>query len=128
MFFTWSSVNNCTEPEKVQVCDQLTRLLDPVNKRANKSPNIDEAALAALLKGSSIRIDDATSIQIRPAEVDEYGNKRPAQLVEVSRQRSDDTNWVDFEGWDNLFAQPEKQEYQQPDLSIFPDGDDWPLV
>ncbi|MEH0666460.1 replication endonuclease [Vibrio scophthalmi] len=128
-----SSVNNCTEPEKVQVCDQLTRLLDPrssqgkEDKRANKSPNIDEAALAALLKGSSVRIDDATSIQIRPAEVDEHGNKRPAQLVEVSRQRSDDTNWMDFEGWDNLFAQPEKQEYQQPDLSIFPDGDDWPL-
>ncbi|MCG9664709.1 replication endonuclease [Vibrio mediterranei] len=123
-----SSVNNCTEPEKVQVCDQLTRLLDPVNKRANKSPNIDEAALAALLKGSSIRIDDATSIQIRPAEVDEHGTRRPAQLVEVSRQRLDDTNWMDFEGWDNLFAQPEKQEYQQPDLSIFPDGSDWPLV
>ncbi|HHG3274309.1 TPA: replication endonuclease [Vibrio parahaemolyticus] len=123
-----SSVNNCTEPEKVQVCNQLTRLLDPVNKRANKSPNIDEAALAALLKGSSIRIDDATSIQIRPAEVDEHGNKRPAQLVEVSRQRSDETNWMDFEGWDNLFAQPENQEYQQPDLSIFPDGDDWPLM
>ncbi|MCG9552672.1 replication endonuclease [Vibrio sp. Isolate32] len=129
-----SSVNNCTEPENVQVCDQLTRLLDPrssqskEDKQANKSPNIDEAALAALLKGSSIRIDDATSIQIRPAEVDEHGNKRPAQLVEVSRQRSDDTNWMDFEGWDNLFAQPEKQEYQQPDLSIFPDGDDWPLA
>ncbi|MDC5720592.1 replication endonuclease [Vibrio europaeus] len=129
-----SSVNNCTEPEKVQVCDQLTRLLDPrssqskEDKRANKSPNIDEAALAALLKGSSIRIDDATSIQIRPAEVDEHGKKRPAQLVEVIRQRSDDTNWMDFEDWDNLFAQPEKQEYQQPDLSIFPDGDDWPLV
>jgi hypothetical protein len=35
---------------------------------------------------------------------------------------------MDFEGWDNLFAQPEKQEYQQPDLSIFPDGDDWPLI
>jgi hypothetical protein len=129
-----SSVNNCTEPEKVQVCDQLTRLLDPrssqskEDKRANKSPNIDEAALAALLKGSSIRIDDDTSIQIRPAEVDEHGNKRPAQLVEVSRQRSDDTSWMDFEGWDNLFAQPEKQEYQQPDLSIFPNVDDWPLV
>ncbi|KYY56491.1 replication protein [Vibrio parahaemolyticus] len=123
-----SSVNNCTEPEKVQVCDQLTRLLEPVNERANKSPNIDESALVALLKGSSIRIDDATSIQIRPAEVDEHGNKRPAQLVEVSRQSSDETNWMDFEGWDNLFAQPEKQEYQQPDLSIFPDGDDWPLM
>ncbi len=125
-----SSVNNCTEPEKVQVCDQLTRLLDPVNKRANKSPNIDEAALAALLKGSSIRIDDATSIQIRPAEIDEHGNKRPAQLVEVSRQRSDDFSWMgmDVEDWDKLFIQPEKQEYQQPDLSIFSDGDDWPLM
>ncbi|NOH60304.1 replication endonuclease [Vibrio sp. RE88] len=123
-----SSVNNCTEPEKVQVSDQLTRLLDPVNKRVNKSPNIDEAALAALLKGSSIRIDDATSIQIRPAELDEHGNKRPAQFVEVSRQRPDDTNWMDFEGWGNLFAQPERQDYEQPDLSIFPDGGDWPLI
>ncbi|MGR5360386.1 replication endonuclease [Vibrio mediterranei] len=123
-----SSVNNCTEPEKVQVCDQLNRMLDPVNIRGDQSQNIDDAALAALLKGSSIRIDDATSIQIRPAEVDEHGNKRPAQLVEVSRKRSNDTNWMDFEGWDNLFAQPEKQEYQQPDLSIFPDGDDWPLM
>ncbi|EGQ8451988.1 replication endonuclease [Vibrio parahaemolyticus] len=126
-----SSVNNCTEPEKVQVCDQLTRLLDPVNKRANKSPNIDEAALAALLRGSSVRVDDATSIQIRPAEVDEHGNKRPAQLVEVNRQRSDDTNWMDFEGWDQLFTQPEqvKDEYQQPGLSFFPELEgDWPLA
>nr|WP_274013663.1 hypothetical protein [Vibrio parahaemolyticus] len=107
----------------MQVCDQLTRLLDPVNKRANKSPNIDEAALAALLKGSSIRIDSERSLQIRPAKVDEYGNKRLAQLVEVSRQRSDDTKWMDFEGWENIFAESEKQEYLQPDLSIFPNGD-----
>ncbi|EPM4836169.1 replication endonuclease [Vibrio parahaemolyticus] len=123
-----SSVNNCTEHREVQVSDQLTRILDPVNSRANNPPNIDETALAALLKGSSIRIDDATSIQIRSAEVDEHGNKRPAQLVEVSRAPADDLKWMDFEGWDKVFAQPEKQEYQQPDLSFFPDGDDWPLV
>ncbi|ROV60189.1 replication endonuclease [Vibrio ponticus] len=123
-----SSVNNCTELDKVQVCDQLTRLLTPNEILANSPPNIDEFALTALLKGSSLKVDNETSIQIRPAEIDEYGNKRPAQLVEVSRQRSDDTNWLYFEGWDNLFAQPAKQEYQQPDLSIFPDGDDWPLV
>ncbi|WP_447029283.1 hypothetical protein [Vibrio parahaemolyticus] len=43
-------------------------------------PNIDETALAALLKGSSLRIDDETSIQIRAAEVDEHGNVRSAQL------------------------------------------------
>ncbi|HAS6878653.1 TPA: replication endonuclease [Vibrio parahaemolyticus] len=123
-----SSVNNCTEHREVQISDQLTRILDPVNSRANNPPNIDETALAALLKGSSIRIDDATSIQIRSAEVDEHGNKRPAQLVEVSRAPADDLKWMDFEGWDKVFAQPEKQEYQQPDLSFFPDGDDWPLV
>ncbi|MET2897032.1 replication endonuclease [Vibrio rotiferianus] len=124
-----SSVNNCTEPEKVQVCDQLTRLLDPVNKRANKSPNIDGAALAALLKGSSIRVDSERSLQIRPAEVDERGNKRPAQLVEVSRVPADNLKWMDFEGWDKVFVQSEQatDEYQQPDLSFFPDGDDWPL-
>lgn len=123
-----SSVNNCTEHREVQVSDQLTRILDPVNSRANNPPNIDESALAALLKGSSIRIDDATSIQIRPAEVDKHGNIRPAQLVEVSRVPEDDLKWMDFEGWDKVFAQPEQQEYQQPDLSFFPDGDDWPLV
>lgn len=123
-----SSVNNCTQHREVQVSDQLTRILDPVNSRANNPPNIDETALAALLKGSSIRIDDATSIQIRPAEVDEHGNKRPAQLVEVNRAPADDLKWMDFEGWDKVFAQPEQQEYQQPDLSFFPDGDGWPLV
>jgi len=124
-----SSVNNCTELEKVQVCDQLTRLLEPVNKRANKSPNVDEAALAALLKGSSIRIDDATSIQIRPAEMDERGNIRPAQLVEVTRTPAEDRSWMNFEGWGNVFAQPENKEYQQPDLSFFPEmEDDWPLA
>ncbi|EJG2254657.1 replication endonuclease [Vibrio parahaemolyticus] len=123
-----SSVNNCTEHREVQVSDQLTRILDPVNSRANNPPNIDETALAALLKGSSIRIDDATSIQIRAAEVDEHGNIRPAQLVEVSRAPADDLKWMDFEGWDKVFAQPEQQEYQQPDLSFFPDGDDWPLT
>ncbi|ULF83371.1 replication endonuclease [Vibrio alginolyticus] len=124
-----SSVNNCTEHREVQVSDQLTRILDPVNSRANNPPNIDETALAALLKGSSIRIDDATSIQIRPAEVDEHGNIRPAQLVEVSRAPADDLKWMDFEGWDKVFAQPEQQEYQQPDLSFFPEmEEDWPLA
>ncbi|MCR9686239.1 replication endonuclease [Vibrio antiquarius] len=123
-----SSVNNCTEHRESQVSDQLSRILEPMKDRATSPPNIDETALAALLKGSSIRIDDATSIQIRPAEVDEHGNKRPAQLVEVSRAPADDLKWMDFEGWDKIFAQPEQQEYQQPDLSFFPDGDDWPLA
>ncbi|EKA5860780.1 replication endonuclease [Vibrio alginolyticus] len=126
-----SSVNNCTEPEKVQVCDQLTRLLAPNEILANSPPNIDEFALTALLKGSSLKVDNETSIQIRPAEIDEHGNKRPAQLVEVSRAPADDLKWMDFEGWDQLFAQPEqvKDEYQQPDLSFFPELEsDWPLV
>lgn len=126
-----SSVNNCTEPEKVQVCDQLTRLLAPNEILANSPPNIDEFALNALLKGSSLKVDNETSLKIRPAEVDEHGNKRPAQLVEVSRAPADDLKWMDFEGWDHLFAQPEqvKDEYQQPDLSFFPELEsDWPLA
>ncbi|EGR2089218.1 TPA: replication endonuclease [Vibrio parahaemolyticus] len=126
-----SSVNNCTEPEKVQVCDQLTRLLNPRQIKAKDSPTMDDAALAALLRGSSVRVDDATSIQIRPAEVDEHGNKRPAQLVEVSRAPADDRNWMEFESWDKVLAQPEqvKDEYQQPDLSFFPELEsDWPLA
>lgn len=113
----------------MQVCDQLTRLLDPVNKRANKSPNIDEAALAALLKGSSIRIDSERSLQIRPAELDERGNIRSAQLVEVTGTPAEDCSWMNFEGWGSVFAQPESKEYQQPDLSFFPEmEDDWPLA
>ncbi|MBM4990186.1 replication endonuclease [Vibrio parahaemolyticus] len=126
-----SSVNNCTEPEKVQVCDQLTRLLAPNEILANSPPNIDDFALTALLKGSSLKVDNETSLKIRPAEVDEHGNKRPAQLVEVSRVPADDLKWMDFEGWDQVFAQPEqaKDEYQQPDLSFFPElEDDWPLA
>ncbi|HCG8349237.1 TPA: replication endonuclease [Vibrio parahaemolyticus] len=126
-----SSVNNCTEPEKVQVCDQLTRLLNPRQIKAKDSPTMDDAALAALLRGSSVRVDDATSIQIRPAEVDEHGNKRPAQLVEVSRSPAEDRNWMEFESWDKVFAQPEQatDEYKQPDLSFFSEReDDWPLA
>ncbi|ELB2062162.1 replication endonuclease [Vibrio parahaemolyticus] len=126
-----SSVNNCTEPEKVQVCDQLTRLLNPKQIKAKDSPTMDDAALAALLRGSSVRVDEATSIQIRPAEVDEHGNKRPAQLVEISRAPAEDRNWLEFESWDKVFAQPEqvKDEYQQPDLSFFPELEsDWPLA
>ncbi|EHK0041995.1 replication endonuclease [Vibrio parahaemolyticus] len=126
-----SSVNNCTEPEKVQVCDQLTRLLNPRQIKAKDSPTMDDAALAALLRGSSVRVDDATSIQIRPAEADEHGNKRPAQLVEVSRAPAEDRNWMEFEGWAQLFTQPEqvKDEYQQPGLSFFPELEgDWPLA
>ncbi len=103
--------------------------MDPVNKRANKSPNIDEAALAALLKGSSIRVDSERSLQIRSAELDEHGNIRPAQLVEVTRTPAEDRSWMNFEGWDNVFALPETKEYQQPDLSFFHEmADDWPLA
>ncbi len=101
-----------------------------MNSRANNPPNIDETALAALLKGSSLRIDDETSIQIRVAEVDEYGNVRPAQLVEVTRTPAENNSWMNFEGWDQALAQPEEKtkEYQQPDLSFFPEmEDDWPL-
>lgn len=126
-----SSVNNCTELDEVQVCDQLTRLLSPNEIVANSPPNMGAFSASALLKGSSVRIDNETSIQIRPAEVDEHGNKRPAQLVEVSRVPADDMNWLNFEGWDKTFAQPEqvKEEYQQPDLSFFTDAEcDWPLM
>ncbi|WP_414821966.1 hypothetical protein [Vibrio alginolyticus] len=99
--------------------------------RATSPPNIDETALAALLKGSCLRIDNETSIQIRAAEVDEYGNIRPAQLVEMSRTPEDDNSWMNFGGWDQALAQPEEKtkEYQQPNLSFFPEmEDEWPLV
>ncbi|WP_281223088.1 replication endonuclease [Photobacterium sanguinicancri] len=124
-----SSVNNCTEPDQVQVCDQLSRLFAPEDVLFKNTPNIDETALAALLKGSSLKVDNETSVQIRPAEVDEHGNKRPAQLVEVSRVPAADMKWMEFESWEQAFAQPEKKEYQQPDLSFFPELEgDWPLA
>lgn len=123
-----SSVNNCTEPAKVQIGDQLSRLLVPNTKKM--APNIDHALISALQRGSSVRIDDETRIKVRPAEVDELGNVRPAQLVELSCVPADDMKWMDFEGWDQVFTKPApKDEYQQPDLSFFPElEDDWPLV
>ncbi|PJC85320.1 replication protein [Vibrio sp. HA2012] len=127
-----SSVNNCTEPPPAQISDQLIRLFEPDKKPSGLPPDIDDFSLAALIKGSSVRIDDETSIQIRPAEVDKHGNVRPAQLVEVKRRPEDDLKWMDFDGWDQIFAQPEptnNDEYQQPDLSFFPErDDDWPLA
>ncbi|MDC0611914.1 replication endonuclease [Vibrio sp.] len=124
-----SSVNNCTEPAKEQVNTQLTRLLQP--DRLNGSSNdqvVDNSAVSALLKGSSLRLDDKISLQIRPAEVDAQGNTvRPAQLVEVKREFDDDL-WARFEGWDKLFEQKTKDEHQQPDLSFFAERDDWPLI
>ena len=100
-----------------------------MNSRANNPPNIDEPALAALLKGSSLRIDNETSIQIRAAEIYEYGNARPAQLVEVTRTPAENNSWMNFEDWDQALVQPEQQEYQQPGPSFFPEmEDDWPLM
>ncbi|WP_424908497.1 replication endonuclease [Vibrio parahaemolyticus] len=124
-----SSVNNCTEPRDEQVSNQLSRLLEPERHMNNKPSVLDESTVEALLKGSSIRVDSERSLQIRPAELDEHGNIRPAQLVEVTRTPAEDRSWMNFEGWDSVFAQPENKEYQQPDLSFFPEmEDDWPLA
>ncbi len=124
-----SSVNNCTEPRDEQVSNQLSRLLEPERYMNNKPSVLDQSTVEALLKGSSIRVDSERSLQIRPAELDEHGNIRPAQLVEVTRTPAEDRSWMNFEGWDSVFAQPENKEYQQPDLSFFPEmDDDWPLA
>ncbi|EME3970248.1 hypothetical protein VYH29_002321 [Vibrio fluvialis] len=53
----------------------------------------------------------------------------PAQLVGVSRLPGDDLSSMNFEGWDEVLAQPETEEYQQPGVSFFPElEDDWPLA
>ncbi|ENI4486995.1 hypothetical protein ABXZ88_002861 [Vibrio fluvialis] len=53
----------------------------------------------------------------------------PDQLVGVSRLPGDDLSSMNFEGWDEVLAQPETEEYQQPDLSFFPElEDDWQLA
>ncbi|MFA0026708.1 hypothetical protein AB4369_27830, partial [Vibrio sp. 10N.261.49.A5] len=89
-----SSVNNCTPSQKVQVSDQLKRLLEPYSVGGGLPPNIDDSALIALQQGSSIRIDDETSIRIRPAEHLPCGKVRPAQLVE-EYQPTPDLSWLD---------------------------------
>ncbi|MCG7499352.1 replication endonuclease [Vibrio sp. Of7-15] len=116
-----SSVNNCTEPREVNVGDQLSRLLTPDEILGSNPPNIDGFALSELMKGSSVRIDDDTRIKIRPPELDEDGSIRPAQLVEVKRELDGNLRWMDFESWDEVFTQSETDEYQQPDLSFFPE-------
>lgn len=114
-----SSVNNCTEPQFDQIDDQLRRLLSPYAIRGGLPPNIDESALAALKKGSSVRIDDETRIRIRPAEVLPCGTVRPAQLAEEYIPKAN-LSWLDeFE------KDPPKllseSDYVQPDLSVFPE-------
>ena len=141
-----SSVNNCTLPQKVQVSDQLKRLLEPYSVGGGLPPNIDDSALIALQQGSSIRIDDETSIRIRPAEHLPCGTVRPAQLVE-EYQPKPDLSWLDdFEAKqpEPLTGEDEDHEYQQPNLSDINvskrpskswgyyldivESDDWPLV
>nr|WP_239445593.1 replication endonuclease [Vibrio nigripulchritudo] len=129
-----SSVNNCTQPHGVQVSDQLSRLMVPNKEEVKKRQEIDESAVTALLKGSHVRLDDETSLRIRPPTLDENGNVRPAQLIEVNRKVESDGNWLNFDGWESAL-QPEQKntekdnEYQQPDLSFFPEReDDWPLI
>ncbi|HDY8021008.1 TPA: hypothetical protein RQK80_003871 [Vibrio vulnificus] len=140
-----SSVNNCTRQQKVQVSTQLTRLLQPDRAKGSGKDHFDEEmSITALLKGSSLRIDDETSLEIRPAEVDEYGNViRPALLAEVRRE-AEDLRWLNFKGWDKVFAEPEAPEHQQPNLPFFGgevpaaktwseyqaliEENDWPLV
>ena len=53
----------------------------------------------------------------------------PVQLVE-EYQPKPDLNWLEqFEVKisEDLTGEDGDYEYQQPELSIFPDGDDWPL-
>ncbi|HEJ2459802.1 TPA: replication endonuclease [Vibrio cholerae] len=129
-----SSVNNCTEPFTGQVSTQLTRLLQPDRLKGSQNDQIvDEVAISALFKGSTLRLDDETELKIRPAEVDEHGKIRPARLVEVKREVDSDI-WCRFEGWEKFEQQMEKlnqkpQEHSQPDLSFFQELEgDWPLA
>ncbi|ELJ8739340.1 replication endonuclease, partial [Vibrio cholerae] len=113
---------------------QLTRLLQPDRLKGSQNDQIvDEVAISALFKGSTLRLDDDTELKIRPAEVDEHGKIRPARLVEVKREVDSDI-WCRFEGWEKFEQQMEKlnqkpQEHSQPDLSFFQELEgDWPLA
>lgn len=131
-----SSVTNCTGPLSGQVSTQLTKLLQPDRLKGSVNDQVaDDLTISALIKGSSVRLDDETSLQIRPAEVDAQGKTvRPAQLVEIKREIADEDDdlWMRFEGWDKLLDKLEPKEtkqHQQPDLSFFAEReDDWPLA
>ncbi|WP_187985128.1 replication endonuclease [Vibrio metschnikovii] len=131
-----SSVTNCTGPLSGQVSTQLTKLLQPDRLKGSINDQVaDDLTISALIKGSSVRLDDETSLQIRPAEVDAQGKTvRPAQLVEIKREIADEDDdlWMRFEGWDKLLDKLEPKEtnqHQQPDLSFFAEReDDWPLA
>jgi hypothetical protein len=121
-----SSVNNCT------VGHLLSRLLEPSRLQGHQPSPLDERVQNALYRGSSVQIDPGRSIQIRPGSVDEHGHRRPAQLVDLTRQPDNDWRWIDFPGWEQLFAkekagQASTTDYLQPDLSFFPEREDWPL-
>ncbi|MDQ2108610.1 MULTISPECIES: replication endonuclease [unclassified Vibrio] len=131
-----SSVTNCTGPLSGQVSTQLTKLLQPDRLKGSVNDQVaDDLTISALMKGSSVRLDDETSLQIRPAEVDAQGKTvRSARLVEIKREIADEDDdlWMRFEGWDKLLDKLEPKEtnqHQQPDLSFFAEReDDWPLA
>lgn len=128
----WSSVNNCTrdlkESRKGQVSDKLSTLLTPLGK---KPESIDEHALNAFMKGSTLNLHDGRKVKLRSGYVDMDGNVRQPELIEITKE-PENLSWLDFEGWPDAPTDTNSNEYQQPDLSIFPDcdfGDDeWPLV
>lgn len=128
----WSSVNNCTDdPEKDQkgqVSDKLSKILTPLGK---KPESLDEHALNAFMKGSSLNLGDGRKVKIHSGYVDEDGNVRPPELMEIEKE-PEDLRWLDFNGWPEPPNKSKTDEYQQPNLSIFPEyefGDDeWPLI
>lgn len=127
----WSSVNNCTEPKRVQVSNQLKNIFAPNQKNKKVDTFVDENALNALLNGSSLNLHDGRSLKIRPGELDSEGNIRPAQLIEVEKE-PEDMRWLEFDGWPDEPKPTNSDEYEQPNLSIFTKhdfgNDDWPLI
>ncbi|MGF1764824.1 replication endonuclease [Aliivibrio kagoshimensis] len=126
-----SSVNNCTEPKRVQVSNQLKNIFAPNQKNKKVDTFVDENALNALLNGSSLNLHDGRSLKIRPAELDSEGNIRPAQLIEIEKE-PEDMRWLEFDGWPDEPKPTNRDEYEQPNLSIFTKhdfgDDDWPLI
>ncbi|MUK40980.1 replication endonuclease [Aliivibrio fischeri] len=128
----WSSVNNCTDDLQKDrqglVSDKLSKILTPLGK---KPESLDEHALNAFMKGSSLNLHDGRKVKIRSGYVDEDGNVRPPELMEIEEE-PEDLRWLDFNGWPEPPNESKIDEYQQPNLSIFSEyefGDnEWPLI
>lgn len=87
----WSSVNNCTVPFEGESRGGLSE------KLAKHGIDIDDHAGRAFVNGATLN-QGGVRVKIRDGYVDENGNQRPPQLVEVTQHPKHESGALSFMG------------------------------